>query len=81
MLYRRLFAGLILIAVLATGLWTVSSALALPVPGDYETHTNYYSDSSKTVIIGHKYVDCRGYVERTGSTSSYYTNTYKTCSY
>lgn len=81
MLYHRLLAGLILIALLAAGLWTASSALALPVPGDYETHTNYYSSSAKTVIVGHRYVDCKGNMERTGTTTAYYTNTYKTCSY
>jgi hypothetical protein len=81
MLRRRLIAGLLMTALLTVVLWSASTALALPAPGSYIIHTNYYSTSAKIVLVGQRYRDCKGEDILTGSITPYYTNTYSPCTY
>jgi hypothetical protein len=70
-----LFAVLVLLAFLfSLGVFSAPKASAnIPPCGSGELRKTYYSDSSKTTVIGGWRYDCSCIVESWGSTSGYVT--------
>ena len=54
-------------------------SLWIPPAGTYEIRRTYYSDSSKTTVIGSWRYDCYGDISTSGSSSGYITESKLSC--
>ncbi|MET8867972.1 DUF6289 family protein [Nonomuraea sp. NPDC004580] len=67
---RRLLPATVL-AVAAVTVVTASPAEARACKFDHACATIYYSDSTRTTVVGEKYEDCNGAVDMWGVRSGY----------
>ena len=73
-LYRRSVAALVLlIMLLALGFFVQSVQADFPVPGYEEERREYYSDASKTNLVGGWWFDCYGEIHTWGERTGYVT--------
>lgn len=78
---RRTAVLVTLMTVLAAGIVLMMPGTALAACCGWEWTTTYYSDASKTVVVGEciTNVSCSGQNECWGSTSAYYTRSRVCC--
>jgi len=78
-LTRRAGFLVMLLLVAAASLTTLAPTKAYAICCGWETITTYYSDATKTVVVGECDADgCAGTTDCWGSTSAYYTRS-RTC--